>query len=151
MATTSGNNVVKPGKVLEYPITQGVDFNQGDLVYSNSGIATVAASDANCQYLIGVSRLASPMDPAPYGTAVYPNYAEIEYGGVYSFKSTVGESYAHGTALYIGADAQTVTTVAGTYSIGKVYQPDGATLTGAAGVKVLARIINRSETAALLI
>jgi hypothetical protein len=149
MATTSGNNVVKGGKVLEYPITQGTDFNQGDLVYSNSGVPTaVATADTHTQYLIGVARVASPFDPAPYGTAIYPNWAEIEYGGVYNFASTVGESYVHDALVNVGADAQTVTTTAGTYPVGRIVNPLGTTITGAAGVKVQVRIFNRSQAGA---
>jgi len=153
MATTSGNNIVKPGRVLEAPRTAGVDFNQGDLVYSNSGVTTAAASDANCQYLIGVARVASPFDPTPYGTAVYPAYAEVDFGGIYAFKTTVGETFEHGIPVYIGADAQTVTSTAGAnvYPVGKIDNPSGVNITGAAGVMVNIRIYNRTITGAAII
>ena len=153
MATISGNNIVKPGRVLEAPITQGVDFNQGDLVYSNSGVTTVAGSDANCQYLIGVARVASPFDPTPYGTAVYPAYAEVDFGGIYKFKTTIGETFEHGIPVYIGADAQTVTSTAGAmvYPVGKIDNPSGVNITGAAGVTVNIRIYNRTITGSAII
>ena len=139
---------MKEGTVLEYPTTKtgSVDFNQGDLVYSNSGVATVCASDANAHTLIGIARLASPMDPTPYGDSVYPDYAEVDYGGVYWMKTTASETYVHSTSVSFGADAQTVTTVAGTYAVGVCYLPDGSTVTGASGVKVPVRIWNRSIT-----
>jgi hypothetical protein len=154
MATTSGNNVVKPGKVLEYPVTKSgsVDFNQGDLVYSNSGIATAATTaDTHTQYLIGVALTANPIDPTVYGDAVYPTYAEIGYGGVYKFKTTASESYTHDALVNVGADSQTVTMTAGSYPVGRVYNPEGTTITGASGVTVNVRIFNWSQAGAKLI
>ena len=148
--STSGNNIVKPGKILEYPITQGVDFNQGDLLYSNSGVPTAATTaDTHTQYLIGVAKTASPMDPTPYGTAVYPAYAEIDYGGIYNFATTVGESYVHDALVNLSA-SQTVTTTAGSYPVGRVVNM-GATITGASGVTVQVRVFNWSQTGAKLI
>lgn len=152
MATTSTNNVIKPGRVIEGVITQGVDFNQGDLVYSNSTITTAATTaDTHTQYLLGVALNSSPMDPAPYGDAIYPAYAEIGFGGVYEFKTTAGETYAHDALVNVGADSQTVTTTAGSYPVGRVYNPTAATITGASGVKVMVRIFNWSLTAAKII
>lgn len=151
MATSAVNNVVKPGKTLEYVRSTSVSYNQGDLIYSNSGVATPATTaDTHTQYAVGVALNSNPITPSPYGTAVYPDVAEIGYGGVYEFKTTVGESYTHDTAVNVGADSQTVTTTAGTYPVGKVYRPDGSTLTGAAGAKVLVRIFNRTVTGSVL-
>ena len=151
--STSQNTVIKPGNVLEYAITKGTDFNQGDLVYSNSGVTTAATTaDTHTQYLIGIALTSSPMDPAPYGTAVYPAYASVGYGGIYSLATTVGESYIHDALVNVGAGgSQSVTTTAGSYPVGRIYNPAGTTITGAAGVNVMVRVFNWSVTGAKLI
>ena len=134
MATTPTNNVVKPGRTHEYTLSSSVPYNQGDLLYFNSGVATPAFTpDTHTQYALGVALNSNPMQPTPYGSPVYPAYAEVGFGGVYEFKTTNAESYTDGALVNIGADSQTVTATAGTYPIGKVYNPEGTTITGAAG------------------
>lgn len=142
--STAQNNVIKPGRKLECVRSTSVAYNQGDLLYSNSTVATpCTTADTHTRYLLGVALNSNPVTPTPYGDSVYPDYAEVDFGGVYEFATTAGETYAHEALVNITA-AQTVTTTAGTYPVGRVYNPEAATITGATGVKVKVRIFNRS-------
>jgi hypothetical protein len=150
MATTSSNNVQIAGKIV-YGVRKNdgtFDFNQGDLIYSDSGIAKPITSDANCSLLMGVARLANPIDPNVYGNAIYPEIAEADFGGVYLMKTTNAENYVHDQLVYFGGDAQTITNVAGAMinPIGRVNLPDGSTLVGTVGGNVPVRVVNRSIT-----
>lgn len=158
MATQARDNIVKAVgfdvKKLNYPhIIDGTfDYNQGDLLYFDASAKIVKAldSDAHAAYLAGVALRSAFL--APYsaqnlagGPALQKNYyqnALVGIGCIASFKTTVGETYEDGTALYLGADAQTVTTVAGAHSIGVVKLPNGGSaITGAAGVEVPVLVI----------
>ena len=158
MATNSRDNIVKAVgfdvKKLNYPlIADGTfDFNQGDLLYFDASAKIVKAldSDAHAAYLCGVAL--RPSFLAPYtaqnlaaGPGIQKNYyqdALVGIGCIASFKTTVGETYEDGTVLYFGADAQTVTTVAGTHSVGVVkLNSGGDAVTGAAGVEVPVLVI----------
>jgi hypothetical protein len=56
---------------------------------------------------------------------------------VAQLKTTAAETYLPGIAVYIGADAQTITTVAGSNLVGHIVLPVGVTsVTGASGVLV---------------
>lgn len=60
-------------------------------------------------------------------------------GCVANFKTTASETYYPGTAVYVGADAQTITTVdpGSGKIVGRVILPTGvASVTGATGVNV---------------
>ncbi len=141
MATQSRDNIIKAVgfdvKKLNYPLSAGgsFDFNQGDLLWFDSSAKYVKPldSDAHAAYLVGVALRSAFL--APYtnqnlagGPAIQKNYygnALVGVGCIASFKCTVGETYEDGAALYAGADAQTVTTVAGTYSVGVVKLANG--------------------------
>lgn len=122
------------------------DFNQGDLLWWDVSVGYVKPldSDAHAAYLAGVALRSAYI--APYasatiagGPAMVKNYfpsALLGFGDVYTLYSTAAETYAHGTAVYYGADAQTITTVAGSHLIGTVSLPQGGSITGAAGVLV---------------
>lgn len=158
MATNSRDNIVKAVgfdvKKLNYPLSAGgsFDFNQGDLLFFDAAAKYVkpVASDANAAYLVGVAL--RPAFLAPYtaqnlaaGPGIQKNYyqdALVGIGCIASFKTTVGETYEDGTVLYIGADAQTVTTVAGAHSVGVVkLNSGGDAVTGADGVEVPVLVI----------
>ena len=102
-------------------------------------------NDAHAQYMVGLAMDQSPI--TNYGTgfdqgggSVNPNTDNLgmvsRYGQASVFV-TAGESYTAGQALYIGADAQTVTNVAGTYQIGYVSGEQADITTAVAGAKVL--------------
>lgn len=141
--TTAQNNLVKNwGPELPYAVkTDGTaDFNQGDLVYfdTSAKVVKAAATDANCQYLAGVAGESSNL--TLYGTKVYPDSGSVSVKtkGTFSFGTTTGDTYSDGDAVYIGADAQTVTNQAATYAVGYVKLRPGVTsLAGGTGtVKV---------------
>ena len=158
MSTQSRDNIVKADgfdvKKLKYPLSDGgsFDFNQGDLLYFDASAMYVKPldSDAHAAYICGVALRSSFL--APYtaqnlaaGPGIQKNYyqdALVGIGCIASLKTTVGETYEDGTVLYLGADAQTVTTVAGTHSVGVVkLQSGGDAVTGAAGVEVPVLVI----------
>ena len=158
MATSSRDNIVKAigfdVKKLNYPIIADgtFDFNQGDLVFFDAGAKILKAlnSDANAAYLAGVALRSSFL--APYtaqnlaaGPGIQKNYYQdglVGIGCIASLKTTNAETYEDGTPVYIGADAQTVTTVAGAHSVGVVKLTSGGdAVTGAAGVEVPVLVI----------
>jgi hypothetical protein len=158
MATSARDNIVKAVgfdvKKLNYPHASdgSFDYNQGDLLWFDASADIVKAldSDAHAAYICGVALRSSFL--APYsaqnlagGPALQKNYyqnALVGIGCIASMKTTVGETYKDGTVLYAGADAQTVTTVAGTHSVGVVKLPNGGSaITGAAGVEVPVLVI----------
>jgi hypothetical protein len=158
MATSSRDNIVKAVgfdvKKLNYPhIKDGTfDYNQGDLLWFDASAKIVKAldSDAHAAYLAGVALRSAFL--APYtaqnlaaGPGIQKNYyndALVGIGCIASLKTTVGETYEDGTAVYAGADAQTVTTVAGSHSVGVIKLPSGGSaVTGAAGIEVPVLVI----------
>jgi len=140
MATTADNVIVKDvNNVIEYPILKDGtgDINGGDMVYMDTTNHNVLAADtdAHCQYFCGVAKDTTYKNP--FGTKIYDPCLAVFNKGIASFKTTGSESYYHGTTVYIGADAQTVTTVSGSYSIGYVWKPNStAVTTGATGTNV---------------
>lgn len=149
MATVPNDNLVKAvgfvPEQLTYPIdTSGsFDYNQGDMLMQSAvgGAAKPLDTTGNAQYFIGVAAKSSylALTVSQQTGSIVKNYNQqslVYNKGVFSFKTTVGETYLDGTLVYLGADAQTITTVAGGgTSIGKVKLSQGQTsITGAAGV-----------------
>jgi hypothetical protein len=158
MTTTASNTFIREGKTLVYPcdIAGTYTFKEGDMVYYDHSayVLKVAASDANCQYLVGIAGVSNPTTPRVYGsTDTYQtNGAKVQYGCVVKMKTTNAESYYHGTEVSFGADAQTVTTVGGSYPVGRVWlENSSAAITGASGVTVNVLIYNRDVTGAAII
>jgi len=125
-------------------------IHAGDMVYRDATAYTLkpVTSDANAQYFKGVSLDQYPMDV--YGSTLTEQQTQIAVQGIGEFemKTTAGEVYHPGELVYVGADAQTVTKVAGTYAVGSVsdYAATVAGLTGAAGVKVKVNIRRRQPS-----
>ncbi len=119
------------------------DYNQGDLCWYDSAVnyAKPLDSDAHAAYLIGPALRSAYI--APYasanlagGPALVKSYFPsglFGFGDVYTFFTTAGDTYVDGTAVYFGADAQTITAVAGSHTIGQVYLPAGNGLASVAG------------------
>lgn len=145
MATTADNTKAKDvNDRISYTIdtTGSNDINAGDMVYFDTSAhqAKSAATDANCQYFAGVAEDTSYKNP--FGTKKYDPMISVFKEGIFWFKTTTSESYFDGTPVSIGADAQTVTTVGGTYPVGTVHNPGStAAITGASGTSVMV-IIN---------
>lgn len=115
-------------------------ISQGDLCWwdNTAKLAKRVTADADAATLLGValqpSVVSSNLDnsSAPAEIAV-----QFEALAVHSFKTTAAETYTTGVKLYVGADAQTVTTVAGSNAVGVVQLPANvASVTGATGVNV---------------
>lgn len=127
-------------KQLHMPVNASFPIKQGELVYLDTTAHHIkpAASDANYATGLGValqpSVASSNLDnsSAPAEKAVM-----VGWDVVASLKTTAAETYYHGTAVYMGADAQTITTVAGSNQVGSVVLPSGvASVTGASGLLI---------------
>ena len=104
---------------------------QGSLVYLDGGVLKELDTDAHADTFKGVASDQSYIQP--YATKKYNNPLVVLSGGVFKFKTTASDSLVHDTDVYIGADAQTITTQTGgtlTRKLGKIYNPEGATLVG---------------------
>ena len=157
MSTNSRDNILRAVgfdvKKLDYPLIQDgtFDFNQGDMLYFDSVAKIVKPldTDAHAAALVGVALRAAFLalytaQNLATGPGIQKNYfntALVGLGCIASMKTTVGETYTDGVALYVGADAQTVTTVAGSHSVGVVKLPNGDSITGAAGIEVPVLVI----------
>lgn len=127
---TSGSNNVQLGDMLQW---------DGAGPYAK---AMVAGQE---QYFIGVSDGVAPTPTSNIDNASGKIDSVLVYShGIFSFKTTVGESYNHGDPVKCGADAQTVSSAAVTTGIGYVWRPlASAALTGASGVEVDVAIVSR--------
>lgn len=115
-------------------------INQGDLVYwdSSAHIAKPLDTDGHAATLLGVALKASIIN-SNIDNSSQSSQPDITvgYGAVADMFTTASEVYAHGVKLYAGADAQTVTNVAGSNPVGVVQLKSGqAAPTGGSGVKV---------------
>lgn len=145
MATTSQNNqTFKYDDPLVYPTVSTSLINQGDFVYFDTSAKVVKsiASNANAATAAGVAGDKSSLNV--YGTTLYPQSSiPVWKDGIFFFGTTGSETLQHGEALYIGADAQTVTdTDPGSGNIiGYVWlRPGQASITAGTGVTVEALI-----------
>jgi len=134
--TTGIDNLVQGGEFspMPYPIDTGgtYGFNQGDMLcYDTSAhYVKVVSSDATAAYFCGVAGDGPYIQP--YSTKEYADQVAVRTRGVFRFKTTAGETYLDGQAVYIGADAQTVSNTASagggtSYPVGVVKLPVGIT------------------------
>lgn len=134
------DKVVHPCNDASFPI------KQGELVYldTSAHIIKPVASDANAATLAGVALQPSHVSSNLDNSSAISAQKSVVVGSkvVAFFKTTAAETYHHGDLVYVGADAQTITTVAGSNAIGRVvFSPAlnaaGVTsITGASGVTV---------------
>jgi len=150
MTTLNVDNVIKNTgfalRTIEYPLdtTGSHDFHQGDLLYQDQTSWNVYAADtdAHCTYFVGVALIPSFVAPytyAPGGTVqkFYSPSAVVGIGCLVYLKTTAGDTYTDDLAVYIGADAQTITAVAASHSVGVAKMPKGYTsIAGGTGVKI---------------
>lgn len=148
MSTVTNNNIrkgiVNGQGFLQHdsvPVNNSTfPIHQGDILWWDSGalLCKPVTSDGDAATLLGValepsavtSNLDSPSAPAVANITV-------GYGAIAGLKSTAAETYNNGTLVYVGADAQTVTTVAGTNPVGVVrLASHQSAITGASGVLV---------------
>jgi predicted RecA/RadA family phage recombinase len=115
----------------------------GDLVYWDSANRwlRLMATGSNGPNFVGCAEGHGPTPASSIDNA--PNKIKdirVRHKGIFRFKTTAAESYDHGDALVIGADAQTILLQGGaaaTEVIGYVWNPTAsAAVTGAAGVEI---------------
>jgi len=137
MSTTQQNNVAL---LLELPvmfpaIQDGTfDIKGGDLVYfdTSAHILKTLDTDAHGDYFAGMALNGSKYSPAPYGLDKYFPAVPVAQKAIVRMSATVGETYYHGQAVYLGADAQTIKNTAGGYTriLGYVSMPEDNTAAG---------------------
>jgi hypothetical protein len=138
--TTERDNIVKAfADPVEFPIdaTGSYDFKGGDLLFWDSSAKVVkpVVADASVQYLAGIAGNGSFLQP--YSTKVYNKSVPVYQKVIASLLTTGSETYYHLTPVYAGADAQTVTTVAGSYIVGYcIMRPGASSLAAGTGVRV---------------
>jgi len=151
MATTPTNNLKKRVKGTHEPFKLGANasINQGDLVTfiggANNHYVQSSANDADSGNQVGVALQTVPVTSIGAGDG--NNRAagiEVGWGDVFTFKTTANDTYSDGDKVYLGADAQTVTSTqnnnTANNAVGyvKVDPNQGAngTITGGSGVYV---------------
>ena len=122
------------------------DINMGDLSWYDSSVnyAKPLDSDAHAAYLCGVATRSSYIGPYTIATAaggptIQKNYLPwglFGFGDIYTFFTTAGDTYSDGTAVYFGADAQTITSVAASHTVGTVWMPQGGSVAGGSGILI---------------
>lgn len=143
----------KPGDPQVYAVDPADTIEMGDLVRWNTvtAKATRLAAAANAAAFLGVAEGQIPVASNIDNAVGLENKMRVRQSGIFLFKTTAAESYAHGDAVTIGADNQTIlkTATAGEI-IGYINRPDGTTLTGAAGVRVEVQIKRNFPTASFI-
>lgn len=144
------NNIppnLRQGFFSDDRVTPAADqtIKAGDMVWIDTAYkARVLTNDTNAANFIGVSNDQWPTNV--YDPDIQEQAETIKVLGVdvIDFKTTAGETYQPYQKLYVGADAQTVTNVAGSYPIGTVTnEPNNFALVGAAGVKINVNVRRR--------
>lgn len=147
--TTATNNIVRsvsPKSLFEsaYPVlSSSSNWNQGDMLAfdATNKILNAVTGTGSAANLCGVAvqTIVNGKVPSPYqGTAVDASQAisDVEgpqYGVVCAFYLTSGNAFTPGVKVYIGADAQTVSTTATGSSVG-IYQGAAVTPSGSGTV-----------------
>lgn len=152
---TTANNSVAGGRGVgyPYPVSAGgsFDINAGDLTWFDTGTTLLKPldTDAHAAFLVGVAYDSSFLNL--YGTKKYESSITVQSVGYGRFKTTSGDTYAHGNACYLGADAQTITNTVGgnSHIIGYIFLPNGNTVTGGAGTLVEMILAPQYPTAAV--
>jgi len=120
-------------------------INQGDLVYLTDGLLHALDTDGNAASALGVAlqptTVSSSLDNSSNLT---PKSIMVGWNMVASLQTTAAETYTPGINVYIGADAQTITTVAGSNKVGRIVLPDGvSSVTGASGLRIGVAIVSK--------
>jgi hypothetical protein len=159
MSTVNNNNflagqVSQEGMLMHghVPIDNtNFPFHQGDLLWwdSSAHIAKPVTSDADAATLLGAALGASAVNSNIDNSVANLALPDVNIGfaGIFQMKTTASDSYNNGSAVYAGADAQTVTSTAGmaTSPVGVVrLAPRGSAITGATGVTVPVLIYSRA-------
>jgi len=139
MATTPQHTFVRhEWDRFQMGIAGATAINQGDNVFAGADGRALPMSAASALQYAGVAEDTNPV------TSLLDQLSEITVvrRGTFRFKTTVGDVYDPGEAVYGGADAQTVTvTSSGATKVGYVSpnqagNPNALPITGAAGVSI---------------
>lgn len=143
MSTTAQNNIVQHNRVVPFNIDSSGsnDINQGDQVYLDTSANVVkslgSSDDTHAATFVGVAYDSSYINP--YGTKEYSAQIPVVMSGIITFNTTSGDTYNEGNALYVGADAQTVTNTQGGLSnvIGYAkMRPGQSAVAGGSGITI---------------
>lgn len=125
--TTTPQNLQLTDSFFEsaYPNVAGNTIHSGDMVWVDTSTADIKAldTDAHAAYFVGVSNDTYDTSLAPYANPPVPPVGmSVQRRGRFKFYTTNAETYTPGTAVYIGANAQTVTlgSTATTHKVGYV-------------------------------
>lgn len=126
---------VDPAVTPTIPINSFVKWNTTTLV-----LALQAAGAApEC---VGVTEGEIPISSNLGNGQNLENTVKVRESGVFEFPTTASDTYKHGLAVGVGADAQTIKIDAtGANKVGIVWQPDGQSIAGGAGVTVKIKIM----------
>lgn len=105
MATTPQNNAISESTVVQCPILAATAINSGDLVQLSSNAAIPAVSGSATVH--GVSEDTNPV--ASLGDTL--TVIAVRRSGLFKFYALAGISLTYDAAMYVGADAQTLTNV----------------------------------------
>lgn len=152
---TNPANGVFQGKGIgfQYPVSSGgsFDINAGDLVWFDTASTLLKPldTDAHAAFLAGIAYDSSFLNL--FGTKKYETAITAYSVGAGRFKTTSGDTYSHGNACYLGADAQTITNTVGgnSHIIGYINLPNGNTVAGGAGILVEMIVAGQFPTAAV--
>lgn len=114
------------------------DINQGDMVWfdTTAHVLKPLDTDAHAAFLAGVAYDSSFLNL--FGTKIYEAAVVAIATGRTRMKTTSGDTYHDGDAVWLGADAQTITNTQGgnTHQVGVIHLPFGNTVAGGSGVLV---------------
>lgn len=162
MSTRPSSNLVRQvgaKKSLSYPIlTDGSgDYNGGSMVYYDSVAGGLKElTDANAANFAGVAQdsaeIAIYVDTTTgLAKKEYRGSGEILIGQIHFFKTTLGDTYVHGSPVYVGADAQTITLVnpGSGKIVGYAWLDHGGSVVAASGVTVNVLSVPQYPTSAI--
>lgn len=138
MATSPRNAILKyqgPGSRREYPNIALNTIHSGDMVYVDQTSFDIKAldSDAHAFYFVGISEDNQDTTQDAYPSQTDPTKMSVVRRGWAKMFTTNGETYNPGMRLFVGADAQTVTNVAGSNRVGAVADLPDASQKGLVG------------------
>jgi len=133
---------LKPSDPEEYKCLAAGPIDAGDVVkWDTTNLYAVRQATGAAGDCVGVSMDTIPL-PSRIDSTDVVDRIRVRSEGVFSFKTTASETYKHGLWVEVGADSQTVKlTSTDANKIGKVWLPDGQSVTGAAGTEVQVKIM----------
>lgn len=149
MATTQVNNLRKTirGQHITFQILSSATYNQGDLVWFDTTNHYISAldSDTHAGSLAGVCLQTFPITSLGAGDGNTRNPSmEVGCFDIFEFKTTSGDTYYEGDAVYYATDAQTITNTVGgnTHPLGIIKLPPGLASAAASSFSTIDVYVN---------